>query len=159
MKCTRGWLKQKKQSCLAYQNPISIGVDAPCCIAMSPLQKLKRALVTILLGLARVYSLDVTLTRDAPDTDVKKAFRRVILRAHPDKPGGSEAAAKKLNEAWGKWLEAGRSRRRSMEAPLCRLAVGGFEVAPRSGDAAPQFSHRRDKSSLDFWRPVSPFPP
>ena len=44
-------------------------------------------------------------------TDVKKAFRRVILRAPTGKPCGSEAGAKKLNEAWAKWLEAGRAIR------------------------------------------------
>ena len=77
---------------------------------MSPAQLLKRALVTILLELARVYALDLGLTRNSPDTNVKKAFRRVILRAHPDKAGGSEAASKKLNAAWSQWLEAGRSK-------------------------------------------------
>ena len=69
---------------------------------MSPTQRLKRVLVSILLELARVYSLDLNLSRDAPDADVKRAFRRVIIKAHPDK-GGSEAATKKLNEAWVKW--------------------------------------------------------
>ena len=77
---------------------------------MSPAQLLKRALVTILLELARVYALDLGLSRDSPDPNVKKAFRRVILRAHPDKAGGSEAASKKLTAAWSQWLEAGRSK-------------------------------------------------
>ena len=59
--------------------------------------KIKRALVSVLLELARIYALDLNLKRDSPSTDLKKAFRRVVLKAHPDKPGGSETHTKKLN--------------------------------------------------------------
>ena len=31
------------------------------------------------------------------------------MKAHPDKPGGSEAHTKKLIAAWAKWLTAGRT--------------------------------------------------
>jgi hypothetical protein len=47
---------------------------------MYPAQLAKRALVSVLLGLARIYNLDSNLTRDSPDADVKKAFRKVILK-------------------------------------------------------------------------------
>ena len=77
---------------------------------MSPAQLAKRALVVLLLAFARVYHLDLNLNRDSPDADVKKGFRRVILKAHPDKPGGSEAHTKKLNAAWAKWLAADRAK-------------------------------------------------
>ena len=63
---------------------------------MSPTQLLKRALVTILLELARKYCLDLSLSRDSADADVKKAFRKVVVKAHPDKPGGSVAAKTSL---------------------------------------------------------------
>ena len=76
---------------------------------MSATQLAKRALVVLLLAFARVYHLDLKLNRDSADTDVKKGFRRVIVKAHPDKPGGSEAHTKALNAAWAKWLAAGRS--------------------------------------------------
>ena len=56
---------------------------------MSATQLAKRALVVLLLAFARVYHLDLKLNRDSADTDVKKGFRRVIVKAHPDKPGGS----------------------------------------------------------------------
>ena len=59
---------------------------------MSPVQKLKRALVTILLGLARVYSLDVNLTRDAPETDEKEKER--------EKKKGNNEAAGVLRRFW-----------------------------------------------------------
>ena len=79
---------------------------------MTPLQLLKRALVSILLELARSYGLSFKLSRDSPDADVKKAFRRVSLKVHPDKPGGSEASMKKLSDAWSKWIEAGKARKK-----------------------------------------------
>ena len=63
---------------------------------MSPASLLKRALVTLLLELARLYGLTLNLNRDSDDALVKAGFRKVILRAHPDKAGGSEAAAKRL---------------------------------------------------------------
>ena len=44
------------------------------------------------------------ITRDSLDADIKKTFRRVILKVHPDK-GGSEAATKRLNEAWSAWQD------------------------------------------------------
>ena len=67
---------------------------------------LKRALVSLLLELARTYSLVLKLNRDSDDDKVKAGFRKVILRAHPDKPGGSEAATKRLTAAWEKWNRA-----------------------------------------------------
>ena len=78
-------------------------------IRMSLAKVLKRALVSTPLALAHVYALDLNLTRASPDEDVKRAFHRVMLKAHPDKPGSSEAHAKRLNEAWAKWWEAGRT--------------------------------------------------
>ena len=53
---------------------------------MSPGQLLKRALVSILLELARVYGTGLTLNRDAPDVDVKRAFRKVIIRVTRSQP-------------------------------------------------------------------------
>ena len=67
---------------------------------MSPAARFKRALVTLLLELARVYGLTMSLNRDSADDVVKKNFRTIMLRAHPDKAGGSEATAKRLNAAW-----------------------------------------------------------
>ena len=73
---------------------------------MYPGARFKRALVTLLLELACVYGLTLDLNRDSQDETVKKGFRKVMLRAHPDKPGGSEAKAKRLNAALEKWNDA-----------------------------------------------------
>ena len=66
----------------------------------------------LLLAIAREFALTLSVTRDAPDDEVKKAFRKVIVRIHPDKPGGSEEQTKKLNDAWSKWQGSQRARGR-----------------------------------------------
>ena len=55
----------------------------PC----SPSDLAKRALVRQLISLARVCSVTLQLNRDFPDTDVLQAYRRLILKVHPDKGG------------------------------------------------------------------------
>lgn len=40
------------------------------------------------------------LKKSASNDDVKKAYRKSILKAHPDKPGGSAEAFRKVREAW-----------------------------------------------------------
>ena len=69
---------------------------------------LKRVLVSLLLELARTFGASINVTRDTPDNGVKTAYRKVMLKVHPDKPGGSAAAAKRLNNAWDSWNEANR---------------------------------------------------
>ena len=70
---------------------------------MATLQFVKRALVSILLELARVYALDLTLSRDSNDNDVKKAFRRVVsllaqVRFSEDFDGAGDAAPKNSHQ-------------------------------------------------------------
>lgn len=77
---------------------------------MSPAQLLKRALVTLLLEIGRVYGLTMDVSRASADELIKKAYKKVVLRAHPDKPGGSEEAAKKLNTAYANWMDAMKSK-------------------------------------------------
>ena len=58
--------------------------------------RLKRAFVTLLLVLAKRYGVNVVgLTRDAPPADLQKAYRKVVLKCHPDK-GGSDADQARL---------------------------------------------------------------
>lgn len=79
---------------------------------MSPASLLKRALVSLLLSLASQYEVALKVNRDSPDQLVKAAFRKVILRAHPDKATGSEEHTKKLNDAYGKWQDSLRKNGR-----------------------------------------------
>ena len=47
----------------------------------------RRALVSVLLSLATAYHLAITVDRDSDDQVVVKAYKRVLLKAHPDKGG------------------------------------------------------------------------
>ena len=84
----------------------------------------KRALVTLLLELARVYGLTLNLNRDSQDDAVKTGFRKVMLRAHPDKAGGSEASTKRLNAAWEDWTKARNSKGKPPAESTPAVALG-----------------------------------
>ena len=74
-------------------------------MACSQLARAKRALVTLLLSFARVYGIAVQVCRDSPDADVQRAYRRVLLKVHPDK-GGAVGDAQRLHAARDTWQEA-----------------------------------------------------
>ena len=66
---------------------------------MSPTQLLKRALVSLLLSFAQQFNVALQLNRDSPDEVVKKSFKKVNLKIHPDKPCGCKESQQKLNDA------------------------------------------------------------
>ena len=72
---------------------------------VSAIDRAKRALVTLLKSLATVYGLVLSVTRDAPDKDVRTAYRKVSRKAHPDH-GGSAEHQTALNNAHDAWQEA-----------------------------------------------------
>ena len=84
-----------------------------CCMVSAAVQA-RRSLVKLLLALASVYSVVVDLNRDSCDSDVQKGFKKVFLKAHPDK-GGSEQHAKQLNEAKDSWDKAKKAPHRPKE--------------------------------------------
>ena len=61
-------------------------------------QKAKRALVSLLLFLARQYGVHIDVTRDSSDKSVETACRKVARRVHPDK-GGDLADMQRLQRA------------------------------------------------------------
>ena len=67
--------------------------------------KAKRAFVAMLLSLAREYRLDLDINRDSDEKALNKAFRRVLVKIHPDK-GGSTVKTQRLQEAREAWQEA-----------------------------------------------------
>ena len=91
---------------------------------------LKRALVSLLLELARAYGLTLGLNRDSKDDVVKAGFRKVIVKVHPDKPGGTIQL----------WFRADSAR------PPARL----FPASPMTGDAICRCPHHTEYSSFDF---------
>ena len=76
----------------------------------------KRALVTLLLRVAALYSLTLGVKRDSPDSEVKRAFRSLSKRTHPDR-GGDKASQQDLNNAYTTWETAARDG--SGEVALC----------------------------------------
>ena len=69
---------------------------------VSVIQAAKRFLVNLLLTFARHYQVTLTISRESEDKDVVRAFKKMILKAHPDK-GGREGDAQKLNTAREAW--------------------------------------------------------
>jgi len=59
----------------------------------SLIQAAKRALVTLLVSFAQHYAVNLTINRDSSDADIQKAFKKVSLKAHPDKGGRPGALA------------------------------------------------------------------
>ena len=58
----------------------------------------KRAFVTLLLSLARSYGLVLDLNRDSDDLVVQRAYKRVLLKVHPDK-GGAKRDTQRLQQS------------------------------------------------------------
>ena len=85
-------------------------------MAYQPALQAQRALVKVLLLIASVYRVVLDLKCDSCDADVLRGFKKVLLKAHPDK-GGSEEHAKRLNTAKGEWDEAKKSNGRPAEKP------------------------------------------
>ena len=75
---------------------------------VSVAQAAKRLLVTLLLTFARQYRVKLVISRESDDQDVMKAYKKVVLKAHPDK-GGRDGDAQKLIEARDVWEEAKKS--------------------------------------------------
>ena len=69
---------------------------------VSPLQAAKRVLVSVILKLAGIYAVSIAVNRDSNDADVQRGYRRIALKAHPDK-GGSEEHFKELSNAKDNW--------------------------------------------------------
>ncbi len=77
-------------------------------MASSRYEKAKRAFVTLLLSLARAYRVVVEVNRDSEDAVVHTAYRKVLLKVHPDK-GGTDADAQRLQRAREEWKAPARN--------------------------------------------------
>ena len=56
-------------------------------MALSSLAAATRALVSVLLVLSRSYLLVLTVNRDSSPEQLLQAYRKVLLKVHPDKGG------------------------------------------------------------------------
>ena len=78
-------------------------------MASSAVLLAKRSLVRLLLRLAAAYQVVISINRDATDVKVTAAFRKVVLKVHPDK-GGKVADAQELQAAKATWEQARRDK-------------------------------------------------
>ena len=106
-------------------------------MALSKFGAATRALVAVLLLLARSYNLLLDVNRDSSAEQLLKAYRKVLLKAHPDK-GGKQELAQKLQAAKENWDKA----RNNMD-----------------GDTTPQIALSCDKSSFKIWATQNSPPP
>ena len=67
-------------------------------MATSKLGLATRALVSVLLRLARAYLLCVDVTRESSEEALLRAYKKVVLAVHPDK-GGKKEDAQELQQA------------------------------------------------------------
>ena len=88
---------------------------------------IEREFSKVLLTLAALCSCRLEVNRDSPDALLRKAFKRVALKTHPDK-GGQLQHAQALNaakEAWDKSRGPGKKARRGR--------AGGKKTKQHSG--------------------------
>ena len=97
---------------------------------VSAVDRAKRALVALLRYLATAYGCVVDVTRDSDDAAVRRAYRLVSRRVHPDR-GGNEEDQKKLNGAHDEWCQAQRDK-----GPRGRPAPGADRPEPRNDPQA-----------------------
>ena len=64
-----------------------------------------RAFVSTMLSVARCYALPLGINRDSSTEQLRAAFRKLLLKVHPDK-GGSKDHTQKLQAARGTWDKA-----------------------------------------------------
>ena len=92
-----------------------------------------RAFVAVLLSLARAYQLSVQVNRDSSPDELLQAYKRVLLKAHPDKGGSNEhmqrlQAAKETwqqTKRWQGWAPKNQGQRRANGRSLPALRTQG----------------------------------
>ena len=101
----------------------------PC----SPRTIAQRAFVRCLLSLAAVCDVVINVNRDSSDEELLKAYRRVAVKAHPDK-GGNTRKFQEFQAAKQQWdtaRKSGAARGRPKVQP-----GGQLVVSPPSGKSA-----------------------
>ena len=101
-------------------------------MASSAVLLAKRSLVRLLLRLAAAYQVVISINRDATDVKVTAAFRKVVLKVHPDK-GGKVADAQELQAAKATWEQARRDAPKNSKKGRAKEAHNqGGRKAPKS---------------------------
>ena len=90
---------------------------------LSRIQAATRAFVVVLLSLARRYELFLVVNRESSVEQVIKAYRKVLLKAHPDK-GGRTQDAQTLQAAKETWDKTRKGSTRQGGRPSARADAG-----------------------------------
>ena len=95
----------------------------------------KRALVSLLGRLAVAYNVTISVSRDSSDDKVTAAYRKVVLKVHPDK-GGAVQDAQDLQAAKGNWETARRGAEKNAKRgrPAAAHNKGGRRAPRGRGD-------------------------
>ena len=119
-------------------------------------EKLKRALVSLILSLARAYGCAVVVDRECSESEVGRGYRQLSRYVHPDKCGGCAQDQKRLNEAHDAWRQ---SRKKApgrggddpfgKQIPMAR-AVPMWAGLSGSG-VAELLIHEGKKATVDEW--------
>ena len=92
---------------------------------LSRVQVATRAFVVVLLSLARLYELVLDVNRESAVEQVIKAYRKVLLKAHPDK-GGRKQDAQTLQAAKETWDKARKGSTAQGGRPSERADAGAL---------------------------------
>ena len=100
----------------------------------SRLLQAKRAFVRVLLSVAAAFRVTASVNRDSPDDDLLACYRKVILKAHPDK-GGSKEQFQRLQHAKEAWSSASARSGRAGRPPATSHACLPLQQDPRGTKA------------------------
>ena len=96
-----------------------------------------RAVVNVLLALARAYELVLNVNRDSPRECLVKAYKKLLLKAHPDK-GGRKEDVQKLQKAQEDWERSLKGCAPKGGRPLAKAADGAI-VSQTQGNSRKDF--------------------
>jgi len=96
----------------------------------------KRALVKLLLQLALAYNVVVSINRDADNAKVTAAFRKIVLKVHPDKGGKLEdsQALQSAKSVWDKAQRDAASNKKKGGRPKEAHNQGGRKAPKQTGE-------------------------
>lgn len=95
----------------------------------------------------RDYYEVLGVAKGASDDEIKKAFRRMAVKLHPDKEGGDEVKFKELNEAYEVLKDSSKRQRYDQ---FGHAGVGGNGGGPSGGNPFAGYGGNSQEMHFDF---------